>query len=217
MRQADSTGTSPHRKELRPDGPFIHPDAHVVASTFGAWTEVGARSSVVESTFGDYSYVVSDSQIIYTTVGKFANIASHTRINPGNHPHWRASLHHFMYRAASYGLGEDEDEFFDWRRAHHVTIGHDTWIGHGAVVMAGVSVGDGAIIGAGAIVTKDVPAYTVVVGNPARILRRRVPEPVEAKLRRLAWWDWSHETLRARLADFRAMEAEAFADKYLEA
>ena len=203
-------------KKLKADGPLIHPDAHVRESTFGAWTEVGARTSVVESSFGDYSYVVSDSQIIYTTVGKFANIASHTRINPGNHPHWRASLHHFMYRAASYDLGEDEAEFFDWRRDHHCTIGHDTWIGHGAVVMAGVSIGDGAIIGSGAIVTKDVPPYTIVVGNPGRVLRRRVSEATEEKLRRIAWWDWSHDLLRERMADFRSLEAEAFVEKYAD-
>lgn len=210
----DGLKSSP--KKLKADGPLIHPDAHVKDSTFGAWTEVGARTSVVESSFGDYSYVVSDSQIIYTTVGKFANIASHTRINPGNHPHWRASLHHFMYRAASYDLGEDEEEFFDWRRDHHCTIGHDTWIGHGAVIMAGVSVGDGAIIGSGAIVTKDVPAYTIVVGNPARVLRRRVSEATEEKLRRIAWWDWSHDLLRARMADFRSLEADAFVEKYAD-
>ncbi len=210
----DGLKSSP--KKLKADGPLIHPDAHVQDSTFGGWTEVGARTSVVESSFGDYSYVVSDSQIIYTTVGKFANIASHTRINPGNHPHWRASLHHFMYRAASYDLGEDEEEFFDWRRDHHCTIGHDTWIGHGAVVMAGVSVGDGAIIGSGAIVTKDVPAYTIVVGNPGRVLRRRVSEATEEKLRRIAWWDWSHDQLRERMADFRSLEAEAFVEKYAD-
>ena len=110
--------------------------------------------------------------------------------------------------------GEDEAEFFDWRRDHHCTIGHDTWIVHGAVIMAGVSVGDGAIVGSGAIVTKDVPAYTIVVGNPARILRRRVSEAAEEKLRKLAWWDWGHAMLAERLADFRALDAEAFADKY---
>lgn len=208
----EKTRTGP--KKLRADGPLIHPDAHVVDSTFGAWTEVGARTSVIESRLDDYSYVVSDSQIIYTTIGKFSNIASHTRINPGNHPHWRASLHHFMYRAEMYGLGEDDAEFFDWRRDHHCTIGHDTWIGHGAVIMAGVSVGDGAIVGSGSIVTKDVPAYTVVVGNPARVLRRRVSEAVEEKLRRIAWWDWSHEELGERMADFRTLDAEAFAEKY---
>src|SRR3546814_3402211 len=115
-------------KKLSPDGPWIHPEANVVASTFGAWTEVGARTSVVESTMDDYSYVVADSQIIYARIGKFANIAAHTRINPGNHPHWRACLHHFQYRSDDYGLGERDEAFFDWRRSTPVNFGHDTWI-----------------------------------------------------------------------------------------
>lgn len=204
------------KKKLSAEKPLIHPEANVVDSTLGSWTEVGARTSVVETIMGDYSYVVSDSQIIYTTIGKFANIASHTRINPGNHPTWRASLHHFMYRADMYDLGEDEGDFFNWRRESHVTIGHDSWIGHGAVILAGVQIGTGAVIGAGAVVSKDVAPYTIVGGVPSKPIKRRVSEAAEEKLMKLAWWDWDHATLKARLADFRSLPAEEFADKYLE-
>ena len=118
----------------------------------------------------DYSYVVNDAQITYTTIGKFCSIAAMTRINPGNHPMQRASQAHFTYRASAYFPGESDDaEFFAWRREHHVHIGHDVWIGHGAIVLPGRNVGTGAVVAAGAIVTKDVPAYTIVAGNPARL------------------------------------------------
>ena len=89
------------------------------------------------------------------------------RINPGNHPMQRASQAHFTYRASAYFPGEsDEADFFAWRRAHKVTIGHDVWIGHGAIVLPGRRIGTGAVVAAGAIVTKDVPPYAIVAGNP---------------------------------------------------
>ncbi len=138
---------------------------------------------LLDVTMGDYSYVVNDSQITYTTIGKFCSIAAMTRINPGNHPMHRATQAHFTYRASAYFPGESDDaEFFEWRRSHRVHIGHDVWIGHGAIVLPGRSIGTGAVIAAGAIVTKDVPAYTIVGGNPARPIKRRFPEAIADRL-----------------------------------
>lgn len=190
--------------------PAIHPTASVRDSRLGIFTEVGARTTLAEVEFGDYSYVVHDSQIIYATIGKFCSIASHTRINPGNHPLERVALHHFTYRASAYGLGPDEAGFFDWRRSHRVTLGHDVWIGHGAILLPGVRIGTGAAIGAGAVVTKDIPPFAVAVGNPARVLRFRFPEEIRAALLRIAWWDWSGERLAAALEEIRTLSAEAF-------
>ena len=90
-----------------------------------------------------------------TEIGKFVNIAAAVRINATNHPTWRATLHHFTYRAGDYFEGEEnETAFFDWRRQNKVTIGHDVWIGHGATILPGVTVGNGAVIGAGAVVAE---------------------------------------------------------------
>ncbi len=106
--------------------PLIDPSAQVKASTLGRYTEVGARTRVLESELGDYSYIVNDGDMAYTAVGKFCSIAAMTRINPGNHPMWRASQAHFTYRASAYFDGEaDEDGFFDWRRSHRVILGND--------------------------------------------------------------------------------------------
>ena len=195
--------------------PTIDPTAKLHEVSLGAYCEVGARTILQEVTMGDYSYVVNDAQIIYTTVGKFCSIAAMTRINPGNHPMHRASQAHFTYRASAYFPGEsDEAEFFEWRRSHHVHIGHDVWVGHGAIVLPGRSIGTGAVIAGGAVVTKDVPAYTIVAGNPARAIRRRFPEAVADRLTELAWWDWSHDALRSALPDFRKLEVEDFLTKY---
>src|SRR3984893_5259155 len=195
--------------------PTIDPSASVRESQLGAFTEVGARTILLDVAMGDYSYVVNDSQITYTTIGKFCSIAAMTRINPGNHPMHRASQAHFTYRASAYFEGETDDaSFFEWRREHRVHIGHDVWIGHGAIVLPGRSVGTGAVVAAGAIVTKDVPAYTIVAGNPARPIKRRFSEAVCDRLAELAWWDWDHEALRRALPDFRMLAIEEFLAKY---
>jgi phosphonate metabolism protein (transferase hexapeptide repeat family) len=194
--------------------PFIHPTAQVRDSRFGAYCEVGARTKVSECSFGDYSYIVADADIIYATVGKFCSIAAHTRINPGNHPLERVALNHFTYRSSAYGLGEDDADFFQWRRDHHVTLGNDVWIGHGAILLPGVSVGNGAAIGAGAVVSKDVPPFAIGVGVPGRVLRYRFTPEIIAALERIAWWDWPHARLREGLQDFRRMSAEDFCAKY---
>lgn len=195
--------------------PCVDPTASVKESTLGAYTEVGPRTKLLEVALGDYSYVVNDGDIAYATIGKFTSIAAMTRVNPGNHPMARATQSHFTYRASAYFAGEqDEDEFFAWRREHHVTIGHDVWIGHGAVVLAGRRIGTGAVVGAGSVVTKDVPDYAIAVGNPARVIRQRFPDDVAAGLLALAWWDWPHAQLQAALPDFRKLSAAEFVAKY---
>jgi phosphonate metabolism protein (transferase hexapeptide repeat family) len=204
-------------RKLGPE-PHIHPTAHIRECTFGRYTEVGARTSVVETTMGDYSYVVNDSSIIYTRIGKFCSIAAMTRINPGNHPMERASQSHFTYRASAYFEGEEDDHaFFQWRRDHGVTLGHDVWVGHGAIILPGRSIGTGAVVAAGAVVTKDVAPYTIVGGTPARVIRRRFSEAVSDALEAIAWWDWEHDRLRQALRDFRTLPVEAFVEKYRQA
>ncbi len=194
--------------------PFIHPTAQVRDSRFGVYCEVGARTKIAESSFGDYSYVVNDADIIYSEIGRFCSIAAQTRINPGNHPLQRVALNHFTYQSSAYGLGPDDAGFFDWRRSHRVTLGHDVWIGHGAIVLPGVSIGTGAAVGAGAVVTQDLPPFAIAVGVPARVLRLRfAPEIVEA-LQRIAWWDWDRARLADGLQDFRRLDAAAFCRKY---
>ncbi|HUC48752.1 MAG TPA: DapH/DapD/GlmU-related protein [Xanthobacteraceae bacterium] len=202
-------------KKTLSEQPLIDPTAEVRDCTFGRYTDIGARTVLLETEVGDYSYIVNDSNVAYTKFGKFCSVAAMTRINPGNHPMHRASQAHFTYRAASYFPGEADDaEFFAWRRAHRVVIGNDVWIGHGAVVLPGRTVGDGAVIAAGAIVTKDVAPYTIVAGNPARVIRPRFPSHIAARMERLAWWHWSHERLRLALPEFRRLSAEEFLERY---
>jgi phosphonate metabolism protein (transferase hexapeptide repeat family) len=188
--------------------PAVHPTAQISGGRLGRYTEVGARTRLRET-------IVEDGQANHTTIGKFCSIASHVRINPGNHPMERASQSHITYRASAYWPGEaDEVAFFARRRALPVSIGHDVWIGHGAVILPGRRIGTGAVVGAGTILTRDVAPYTIVVGNPGRVVRRRFPEAIAERLQALAWWDWDHARLRRALPDFRALSIDAFLERY---
>lgn len=200
---------------LTPDEPFIHPDCDITETLFGRYCEIGKGSRVAFSEIGDYSYCDRYADIANTTVGKFANIASFTRIGPTDHPMHRASLHHFLYRTPDYFDGEGIDEaFFAHRKSRRATIGHDTWIGHGAVVRPEVTVGHGAVVAAMAVVTRPVDPYTIVGGVPAQVIRPRFAPAIADRMMALGWWDWDHATLRARLEDFRTLDAEAFLERY---
>jgi phosphonate metabolism protein (transferase hexapeptide repeat family) len=199
---------------LSPD-PLIHPDCDLMATTLGRYTEIGRGTRMSQTTLGDYSYCDRACDIANADIGRFANIAAHVRIGATDHPMDRASLHHFQYRSADYWDDAGPDAaFFAHRLSRRAVIGHDTWIGHAAMIKPEVTVGHGAIVAAGAIVTRDVAPYTIVAGNPARLLRHRQPPDIAARLVALAWWDWDHASLRAALDDFRMLDAETFLTRH---
>jgi len=76
-----------------------------------------------------------------------------------------------------------------------VVIGNDVWIGYGASILSGVTIGDGAVIAAFAMVTKDVPPYTIVGGNPAAIIKQRFNQEQINGLLKIAWWQWDDEKI----------------------
>ncbi len=200
---------------LRADEAVIHADCEITDCEFGVFTEVGRGSRLAHVAMGDYSYCDRYCDLANAEFGKFANIASYVRVGATDHPLDRASLHHFLYRSASYWEdAENDSHWFDKRRARVARIGHDTWIGHNAQVKPEVTVGHGAVIAAGALVTRDVAPYTIVAGVPAQPLRARLAPDLAERMMALAWWDWDHARLRESLADFRALSAEAFLEKY---
>ena len=84
-----------------------------------------------------------------------------------------------------------------------IIVQNDVWVGHGATIMSGVTLHNGCVVAAGAVVTKDVPPYAIVGGNPAKIIRYRFAEETIAALHKIAWWDWSQRTFGFPLRTLR--------------
>ncbi len=125
------------------------------------------------------------------TVGRYCSIAATARSALNNHPVDALTTHPILY-GQSFGV-IDSDHTWDGA----LTIEDDVWIGHNAVILAGCRrIGRGAIIGAGSIVTRDVEAYSIVAGNPARKLRDRFPPDLVAAIEASRWWEMSLEELR---------------------
>ena len=136
---------------------------------------------VGEASIGDYSYVSEMTHISHKTViGKFCSIGNLCTLGAAQHE--ISGLSSFQMLRLGVAVKEPPEP-------PQTTIGNDVWIGCNAVVMSGLTVGDGAVIGGGAVVTKDVPPYAIVVGNPARILRYRFGPEIIAELLALRWWD----------------------------
>lgn len=91
-----------------------------------------------------------------------------------------------------------------------VVIGNDVWIGFGATILSGVSIGDGAVIGAKAMVSRSVPPYAVVAGNPARIARHRFDQPTVERLLALRWWDWPESKISRLMPRLLSADIESF-------
>jgi acetyltransferase-like isoleucine patch superfamily enzyme len=91
-----------------------------------------------------------------------------------------------------------------------VLIGNDVWIGMGALILSGVAIGDGAVVGAGSVVTKDIPPYAIVGGNPARLLRYRFSENHRQRLQKIAWWKWDKAQIARAIPDLLSEDIDRF-------
>jgi len=122
------------------------------------------------------------------SVGSFCSFASNVNIYLGgeHRTDWISTYPFFINGTYAQGHPATKGD---------VTIEHDVWVGNNATILSGVKIESGAVIGAHSVVTKDVPAYSIVAGNPARLIRYRFPEEQVAKLLSIRWWDWPEDII----------------------
>jgi acetyltransferase-like isoleucine patch superfamily enzyme len=124
-------------------------------------------------------------------IGSFCSIARNvTIILDGDHRiDWVTTYPFMNFRPSAKGIEGHP------RLKGEVVIENDVWIGYGATILSGVHIGNGAVVGACSVVTKSVPPYGIVAGNPAKFLRSRFPTDTVRLLEHLAWWDWDDAAL----------------------
>ena len=165
---------------------------------------VGTGSNCIAVKMGRYSYMGKNNSIANTQIGSFCSIASYCAIGGGAHPLNMISTSPVFYSGKNIFGRNFGNIHVELNR--EVVIGNDVWIGEGVFINDGIVIGDGAIIGAHSVVTHDVPAYAVVAGAPAKVLRFRFSEEEIRRLLDLKWWDWSEEKLKENGNHFSSID-----------
>jgi virginiamycin A acetyltransferase len=140
-------------------------------------------------------------------IGRFCSIAAETRfiMNGGNH----ATDWFTTFPFPIFGEGWEVATPESWPYRGDTVVGHDVWIGYGATIMPGVHIGNGAIVATRSVVTKDVPPFAIVGGNPAEVIRYRFDEATREALTEIAWWDWDAEKLTRNVKAICSGDLEA--------
>ncbi|WP_281290928.1 CatB-related O-acetyltransferase [Halopseudomonas laoshanensis] len=156
--------------------------------------KIESGSSFIGSTIARHSFCGYDCDIFQANIGAFTSIANGVVIGGARHPMEWVGMSPVFYS----GRDSVKSKFSEHplELVPKATIGNDVWIGRSAIILSGVSVGDGAVVGAGSIVTKNVPPYAVVAGNPAKIIRYRFEERIIRELMSIKWWEFTEPHLK---------------------
>ena len=156
-----------------------------------------------------YLFPLSTEKLI---IGRFCQIAHGVRIitSSANHDMRGFSTYPFKNFMMSPEMTENEIKalFMMPQTKGDTKIGNDVWVGMNAIIMPGVTIGDGAIIGSGSLVVQDVEPYSVVGGNPAKILKKRFDHKTINMLLKIKWWNWSIEKIEQNLETLQTQDIE---------
>ncbi len=147
-------------------------------------------------------------------VGDYCSFAKNIRVISENHRIDTITTYPFDSFNFFYTDNPIENKNHFTKNNGVIRIGNDVWIGTDVIILPGVTIGDGAVIGAGSIVTKDVPDYAVVGGNPAKVIKYRFTQDQIAKLKEIAWWNWEEEKVVKNLDKIVNNDIDAFIDEF---
>lgn len=145
------------------------------------------------------------------SIGRFCMLASGVEfmMNGANHLSGAVSAYPFAIFGGDWSSAMDGKSY---PTKGDTVIGNDVWIGYRAAILPGVTIGDGAIIGSYAVVTRDVPPYAIVGGNPAQLIRKRFDDWVIDRLLKIVWWNWPVEKI-TQYAPLLTGDVHEFLDK----
>lgn len=144
---------------------------------------------------GKGSYISQNARISNTSIGKFCSIGPNFLCGWGIHPLHGISTSPVFYstaKQAGFTLAK-ENKIVERKE---IKIGNDVFIGANVIVLDGLTIGDGAVIGAGAVVSKDIPPYSIAIGCPIKIIRKRFDENTVSRLMTVKWWDMDEDKLK---------------------
>ncbi len=172
----------------------FYADRNVVISNnclFSDYVCIFKNTILNNSKIGRFTYI-NGANCNNADIGAFCSIAPNVVIGSGCHPTNFLSTNPVFFSSGILTYSFNNIHYPEHKRTK---IGNDVWIGYGAFISDGITIGNGAIIGAGAVVTKDVPAYSIVGGVPAKLIKMRFSTEAIAKINKLNWYDWSIEKL----------------------
>lgn len=157
------------------------------------FSRVGKLCHLHYCNLGKHSYTGQDTVIMHCNIGSFTSISWGVTIGAAEHDFNNITTHSFLYN--SYDQLNENKIYYDrfFQESH---IGNDVWIGANATIKRGVTIGDGAVIGANSIVTKSIPPYAIVAGNPGKIIKYRFDKDTIKKLLNIEWWKLDDSTIK---------------------